>query len=272
MTQAFFSHLHFSPSTWGLVFAVSAAILLWLVSLKLRDVSIVDIFWGPGVAGVVDIAAWLGHASGPRTATVLVLVNLWALRLAAHIWTRHEGEDHRYVAMRSKFGPNWWWISLVQVFLLQAVLIWFVPAPLVAAVLFSWKVMGGLDYCGIAVAALALIFEALADFQLASFRADPLNKGKVMDRGLWGWSRHPNYFGETILWWSFFAIGFGASHMLWLILSPLLLTFLLLQVSGIALMEDKMDERRPGYADYKRRVSAFVPWPPKNSHPSTGSG
>ena len=122
--------------------------------------------------------------------------------------------------------------------------------------------MGWLDYGGIGVAALAMIFEAIADLQLASFRADPANKGKVMDRGLWGWSRHPNYFGEAALWWGFFAIGFGASHMLWLILSPLLVTFLLLQVSGISLMEEKIDERRPGYADYKRRVSAFVPWPP----------
>ena len=263
MTLALFSHLHFSPSTWGLIFAVSAGSLLWLVSLKLRDASIVDIFWGPGVAGVVDIAAALGHASGPRTAAVLVLVNLWALRLAGHIWTRHSGEDHRYGAMRTKFGPNWWWISLVQVFLLQAILIWFVPAPLVAAVLFSGKPMGWLDTCGIAVAALAMILEAMADLQLAGFRADPANKGKVMDRGLWGWSRHPNYFGEAMLWWSFFAIGFAASHMLWLILSPLLITFLLLQVSGIALMEEKIGGRRPGYADYKRRVSAFVPWPPR---------
>ena len=263
MIPTLFLHPHFSPSTWGLVFAVSSGTLLWLLSLRLRDVSIVDIFWGPGVAGVVDIAARLGDASGPRTAAVLVLVNLWALRLAAHIWTRHQGEDHRYAAMRTKFGANWWWISLLQVFLLQAVLIWFVPAPLVAAVLFSGKAMGWLDYCGIAGAAAAIVFEAVADLQLASFRADPANRGKVMDRGLWGWSRHPNYFGEAVLWWSFFAIGFGASHMVWLVLSPLLITFLLLQVSGVTLMEDKMEERRPGYAAYKRRVSAFVPWPRK---------
>src|SRR6195952_4378422 len=153
MMVPLFSHPHFSPSTWGLVFAVSAGILLWLLSLKLRDVSIVDIFWGPGVAIVVDIAAWLGHASGPRTSAVLVLVNLWALRLAAHIWARHRGEDHRYAAMRTRFGANWWWASLLQVFLLQAILIWFIPAPLVAAVLYSHVAMGWLDYLGIALAA-----------------------------------------------------------------------------------------------------------------------
>jgi steroid 5-alpha reductase family enzyme len=251
----------FSPPIWGLTFAVCGGVILWLVSLRLRDVSIVDIFWGPGIAGVVDIAAALGHASGPRTASVLLLVNLWGVRLAAHIWTRHRGEDHRYGAMRTKFGPNWWWISLIQVFLLQAILIWFVPAPLVTAVMFSHRPMLWLDHLGIGLAAFGLAFEALADFQLSSFRLDPANKGKVMDMGLWGWSRHPNYFGEAVLWWGCFVIGFAASHMWWLIVSPLLVTALLLQVSGVALMEESIGQRRPGYDDYKRRVSAFVPWP-----------
>jgi steroid 5-alpha reductase family enzyme len=246
-----------------LVFAISAALILWLVSLRTRDVSIVDIFWGLGISGVVDIAAWVGQAGGTRTSVVLFLVNLWGLRLAAHIWARHKGEDHRYSAMRTKFGKNWWWLSLIQVFLLQAILIWFVPAPLVAAVLYSRMPMGWLDYAGIGVAGLALLFEALADFQLAAFRADPANKGKVMDRGLWGWSRHPNYFGEALMWWGYFAIGFGASHMWWLLLSPILVTFLLLQVSGVTLMEYMMDQRRPGYSEYRRRVSAFVPMPPR---------
>jgi steroid 5-alpha reductase family enzyme len=149
------------------------------------------------------------------------------------------------------------------VFLLQAILIWFIPAPLVAAVLYSRVPMGWLDYLGVGVAASALVFEALADSQLAAFRADPANQGRVMDRGLWGWSRHPNYFGEAAMWWGYFAIGFAASHMWWLLLSPLLITFLLLQVSGVSLMEETMDARRPGYAEYKRRVSAFVPMRPK---------
>jgi steroid 5-alpha reductase family enzyme len=135
----------FSPPIWGLIFAVSASVLLWLVSLRLKDVSIVDMFWGPGIAVVVDIAAWLGQASGPRTSAVLFLVNLWGLRLAAHIWARHQGEDHRYAAMRVRFGTNWWWVSLVQVFLLQAILIWFVPAPLIAAVLYGHRPLAWLD-------------------------------------------------------------------------------------------------------------------------------
>ena len=252
-----------TPPLWGLVFVAGSAVLLWLLSLRIRDVSIIDIFWGPGIAGVVDIAAILGQASGSRVSAALFLVNLWAVRLAAHIFARHDGEDHRYAAMRRQYGQHWWWWSLVQVFLLQAILIWFIAAPLVAAVLSGRGTMGAMDYLGIAIAASALIYEALADFQLARFRADPANKGKVMDRGLWRWSRHPNYFGETMMWWGFFLIGYSASHAWWLALSPLMVTFLLLKVSGVALMEEKIEDRRPAYADYKRRVSAFVPLPPK---------
>jgi steroid 5-alpha reductase family enzyme len=121
-----------------------------------------------------------------------------------------------------------------------------------------------MDYLGIALAAAGLLFESIADLQLARFRGDAANRGRVMDRGLWSWSRHPNYFGEAAMWWGYFLIGFSASHAWWLLLSPAIMTFLLLQVSGVTLMEDDIAERRPGYIEYKRRVSAFVPWPPKN--------
>ena len=257
-----------TPPLWGLAFVAGSALILWLVSLKTRDVSIIDIFWAPGIAGVVDIAAILGEASGPRVSAALFLVNLWAVRLAAHIFTRRSlpevgGEDHRYAAMRRQFGPRWWWWSLVQVFLLQAILMWFIAAPLVAVMLSSRAPMGVLDYLGAGIAATGLLFEALADVQLARFRLDPRNKDKVMDRGLWRWSRHPNYFGESMLWWGFFLLGFAASGAWWLILSPIVVTLLLLQVSGVTQMEDKIEDRRPAYADYKRRVSAFMPWPPK---------
>jgi len=254
----------FSPPVWALVFAVSAGLILWLLSLKLRDSSIMDIFWGPGIAAVVDLVVWLGHSGGARSSAVILLVNLWGVRLAAHIWSRHKGEDRRHAAMRNRFGRNWWWLSLPQVFLLQAILIWFVPAPLVAAVLYGQRPLAWLDYLGIGLAAFGLIFEAVADFQLSAFRADPTNQGKVMQRGLWGWSRHPNYFGDAAMWWGYFAIGFSASHMWWLILSPLLVTFLLLQVSGVTLLEDGIEQRRPGYAAYKQRVSAFIPWWPRD--------
>jgi steroid 5-alpha reductase family enzyme len=247
-----------------LVFVLSASLLLWLLSLRLRNAGIADIFWGPGIAGVVDIAAWTGGGSGTRASAVLLLVNLWAFRLAAHLWGRQaKKEDRRYAEMRQHFGRNWWWLSLIQVFLLQAILIWFIPAPLVAALLYSHMPMGWMDYLGIGLAAAGLVFEALADSQLAAFRADPDNRRMVLDRGLWAWSRHPNYFGEVLMWWGFFLIGYGASHQVWLLLAPLLVTALLLKVTGIAPMEAGIGARRPGYADYRRRVSAFVPLKPR---------
>lgn len=244
-------------------FALVCGVLLWLLSLKLRDVSIIDIFWGPGIAGVVNITAWITPVMGERGIIALFLVNLWALRLALHIWARHQGEDHRYGAMREKFGPRWWWWSFFQVFLLQIILIWFVPAPLVAAVQTGTVPLGPLDVAGLALAVMGLGFESVADWQLARFRRDPANKGKVMDRGLWGLSRHPNYFGETVMWWGFFLIGFSGSGVWWIALGPAIITVLLLKVSGVTLMEDGIAERRPQYATYKRRVSAFVPWIPK---------
>jgi steroid 5-alpha reductase family enzyme len=254
-----------TPPLWGLVFTVSGGVLLWLVSLRLRDASIAAIFWGPGIAGVVDIAAWLAPAAGPRASVALFLVNIWALRLAAHIFARRAmvpgGEDRRHAALRRQFGPRWWWWSLVQVFLLQAILIWFIPAPLVAAMLSGPPVLDWLDYAGITLATFGLLFEAVADFQLARFRGEPANRTQVLDRGLWAVSRHPNYFGEAVMWWGFFLIGYSAAGAVWLVLSPVLVTILLLQVSGVALMEDGIEARRPAYADYKRRVSPFIPLP-----------
>jgi steroid 5-alpha reductase family enzyme len=254
------------PPIWGLIFVVSTSLLLWLLSLRLKDAGIADLFWGPGMAGVVDITAWLGGAAGTRASAVLLLANLWALRLAMHLWTRRlnaRGEDRRYATMRQHFGRNWWWLSLIQVFLLQAILIWFIPAPLVAALLYSHMPMGWIDYLGIGLAAAGLIFETVADSQLSAFRSDPGNRTRVMERGLWAWSRHPNYFGECMLWWGFFLVGYAASHQLWLLLSPILVTVLLLSVSGVNLAEENIASRRPGYADYRRRVSTFIPWRPK---------
>jgi steroid 5-alpha reductase family enzyme len=242
-----------------LAFALCCGALLWLVSLRLRDVSIIDIFWGPGVAAMVDIAAWMAPGAGSRAFLALILVNAWALRLALHIGLRHRGEDRRYAAMRQKFGRRWWWWSFFQVFLLQIILIWLLPAPLQAAIR-SDAPLGPLDLLGGGLAVAGLLFEAVADAQLARFQNTPGNKGQVLDAGLWRLSRHPNYFGETVLWWGFFLIGFAAGANWWLLLSPVVMTLLLLKVSGISLMEDGVEERRPAYAAYKRRVSAFVPW------------
>ena len=246
-----------------LLFALGSGVLLWLLSLRLKDVSIIDIFGGPGIAAIVNISAWLAPETGARCWLALFLVNIWALRLAAHIWARHRGEDHRYRAMRKKFGPRWWWWSFFQIFLLQIILIWFIPAPLVAAVQSGSLPLTWLDAAGAALAVAGLLFETVADAQLNRFRRDAANTGKVMDRGLWRLSRHPNYFGETMMWWGFFAIGLAGGAAWWSALGPAIVTLLLLKVSGVTLMEDGIEDRRPEYAAYKKQVSAFVPWPPR---------
>ena len=242
----------------ALALVLGAGVLLWLLSLRLKDASIVDVFWAPGFAAV----AWAMADTGPRAWLVLTLVTIWALRLGLHIYLRHRGEDPRYAALRAKAGARWWWQSLFQVFLLQAALIWIISAPLQVAVSAAAP-LSLFDAAGGAITACGLIVEALADLQLTRFRAEPANAGKVMDRGLWAWSRHPNYFGDALMWWGFFLIGVGASGQWWLIVSPVLMTVLLLRVSGVSLLEETIAERRPAYADYIRRTSAFVPWPPK---------
>ncbi len=246
-----------------LILAFGATTGLWLFSLRLKDCSVIDIFWAPGFALLAWVAALTsGVPIGPRGWLVLDLVTIWGLRLGLHILLRHKGEDHRYGEMRTKFGARWWWWSLFQVFWLQALLLWVISLPLQAAVT-SAVPLGVLGYAGGAVAALGLVIEGLADYQLTRFRGDPANAGKVMDRGLWAWSRHPNYFGDALMWWGYFLIGFGASHAWWLVLSPIAMTVLLLRVSGVSLLEETIVERRPAYADYIRRTSAFVPLPPK---------
>jgi steroid 5-alpha reductase family enzyme len=248
-----------------MVLIFSAATLLWLVSLVLKDSSVVDVFWAPFFALIAWLSA-LGHPVTVRSVFVLALVSLWALRLALHIALRHRGEDRRYAAMRAKAGATWWWRSLLQVFWLQALLAFAISWPLQLAVASSVPV-GPLDAAGALVAATGFIIEALADLQLTRFRADPANAGKVMDRGLWSWSRHPNYFGDALMWWGFFLMGLAAPGAWWTVLCPLAMTILLLRVSGVSLLEETIVDRRPKYAGYIERTSAFIPWPPTSTPP-----
>lgn len=245
-----------------LALLMTATTALWLVSLGIKDCSIADIAWAPAFALVAWATVAIAGHTGLRGWLVLALVSLWGLRLGLHILARHHGEDYRYAAMRRKFGPIWWWRSLLQVFVLQALLVWIISWPLQAAV-GSATPLGVLDYAGAAIAVTGLLTEAIADWQLTQFRADPANKGMVMDRGIWSWSRHPNYFGDALMWWGYFLIGFAALPAWWLLLSPVAMTVLLLRVSGVTMLEETIVKRRPGYAEYIARTSVFVPWPPK---------
>jgi steroid 5-alpha reductase family enzyme len=241
--------------------------LLWLASLWLANASIVDMWWGP--AFIVALAAHLRFdlPAHPRGWLVLGATTLWALRLAWHIGQRNvgHGEDPRYRAWRDEHGPRWWWRSYLQVFVLQAVIAWLVSAPLYFATRSEAAFPSVLDIVGALLFAVGLLFEGVADAQLAAFKRDPGSRGRVMDRGLWHYSRHPNYFGEALLWWGLGVVGASAPGG-WLGLAgPALMTFLLLRVSGVAMLERGLLKTRPGYADYIARTSAFVPWWPRGT-------
>ena len=229
----------------------------------MRDASIVDPFWGPGFA-LAALTYWLvDGARGARGTLVLVLVTAWALRLGWHLLRRNrrEGEDPRYAAMRTRHGERFPRVSLFRVFWLQGMILWIVSMPLLAAVR-SDAPLGPLDFLGVAVALVGIAVEAVADRQLRRFRADPASRGRVLDTGLWRYSRHPNYFGDAVVWWGLWLLA-AAGGAWWTVFGPVGMTFLLLKVSGVPLLEKGLEKSRPGYAEYAARTSAFVPWPPK---------
>jgi steroid 5-alpha reductase family enzyme len=246
----------------GLAVLLAAAALVWLVSVPKRDVSIVDSLWG--VLFVLAAGVYFATLEGgPRSVLVLALVAIWAARLTVYITWRNwgEGEDHRYREIRRRNEPRFWLKSLYLVFGLQAVLAWWISLPLLAAI-GGAEPLGWLGWLGVTLCLGGMLFESGGDWQLARFKADPANRGRVLDRGLWRYTRHPNYFGECCVWWGFYLLALAAGGW-WSIVAPLLMTWLLLKVSGVALLEQTIQERRPAYADYIRRTSAFVPWPPR---------
>jgi steroid 5-alpha reductase family enzyme len=238
----------------------------WLVSLQRKDAGVVDTFWGPGFLVLAIFYALFGEGFPGRKVLVVLLVALWALRLAMHIFTRNrgKGEDYRYREMRAKGGEKFWWQSLFKVFFLQAVLLWVISAPLLMAQRTSQPDhFTGWDIVGTLIWALGIFWEAVGDWQLRQFKADPANKGKVMRSGLWAFTRHPNYFGETLVWWGMFIIALGTPFGFLSVVGPVVITFMLLRVSGVAMLEKGLKETKPEYQDYAARTSAFIPWFPK---------
>lgn len=243
------------------------ALLTWFASLVQRDLSLVDRVWSLCIVGAGAMGWLLWSEPGPRTAWALGLAGAWALRLSIYLTWRNWGrpEDRRYQALRARNGPNYAVVSLVTVFLLQAVLAWVIAAPLLAAVV-SPRPLGLLDGLGLALAAAGLACEAVADAQMARFKAAPANYGRVMDRGLWRYSRHPNYFGECCVWWGLGLVALSAGAA-WALVSPLLITWLLLKVSGVSLLEQDLRDRHPAYRDYIACTPAFVPGRPRRPLP-----
>lgn len=238
---------------------------LWLVSLWMRDASIVDIFWGFGFV-VIAWASYLAAGSGnPRSLLITVLTTVWGLRLTGYLAWRNlgHGEDHRYRAMRERFGSRFPVLSLFIVFWFQALIMWIVAFPIQATALGSAQ-LGFVDAIGVGVWTIGLLFESIGDWQLAKFKSDPSNQGQVMDRGLWRYTRHPNYFGDFMVWWGIFLIA-AAAGAWWTVFSPIAMSSLLMRVSGVTLLERSLKKNRPGYEAYIARTSAFFPRPPKQS-------
>lgn len=247
--------------------AAGAAVMVitWALSIPTKDASLADITWGLCFVAIAWVAYAVGDGAGDRSLLIGILVTAWGLRLAAYIAWRHDGEDRRYTDMRDKYGDAFILRSLVTVFLLQAVIAWIVTAPIqVSATDGTPEGIGVLAVIGALVAAFGIGFEAISDGQLARFLGRDDSADKVMDKGLWRYSRHPNYFGETCVWWGIWLITLETGFGWWTFIGPALITFMLLKVSGVSLTEKSISSRRPGYREYVERTSAFVPLPPKS--------
>ena len=255
----------------GVNLAVTAALMLvvWLLSLAKKDVSIVDVVWGLGFVLIAATSFVIADGYLPRKLLVLVLTSVWGLRLAGHIFWRSKGrgEDFRYQAMRKRHGARFALVSLYTVFGLQGVLMWIISLPLqVASMADAPRRLTPFEAAGAALWLVGFLFEAVGDLQLARFKKDHGNSGRVMDRGLWRYTRHPNYFGDVLVWWGFFLIAVPSGMGLGVatVISPVLMTELLMKVSGVALLERTLTKTKPDYRDYARRTSAFFPRLPKS--------
>lgn len=253
-----------SLSLYGLFGVVVMMSALWLLSLRLRDVSIVDRVWGLAFVVLVWTYYVVSNASGLLPTLTAVLVTIWGVRLSVHIHIRNRGhaEDYRYARMREEHGRRFWWYSFFSVFLLQAVIAWIVAAPLLWIMARQEPTNGMLFvWLGAAVWLLGFVFEAVGDWQLARFKSDPSNKGKLLTDGLWSLTRHPNYFGDATLWWGYFVIALSVSSGWQSVFGPALMTLLIRYVSGVSMLEKDQVLKYPEYAEYIRRTPAMVPWP-----------
>jgi steroid 5-alpha reductase family enzyme len=244
---------------------VASMVLLWILSLAKKNASIVDIFWGLGFV----IVGWASAINADNVSglgkVVLVMVTLWGVRLSLYLAIRNHGkpEDFRYVAMRKHYGARFPVISLFTVFLLQGAIMMVVSLPVQIALSDAHASLSIVSYVGIALFALGIFFEAVGDWQLAQFKRNPQNAGQVMQTGLWKYTRHPNYFGDTCVWWGIGIVALSASFGWIGLVGSLLMNFFLVRVSGVPMLERSMSKRRPGYDEYKRRTSSFVPRPPR---------
>lgn len=239
---------------------------VWFLSVLRTNAGIVDIFWGLGFVLIAWASALFGYGDLYRKVLLTTLTTVWGVRLAVHIFlrSRGKGEDFRYQKFRENGGENFCWMSLITIFWLQALLCFVIALPLqVGQAVPTAAPIGWVEILGVLIWTGGFLTEALADFQLKAFLADPENKGHVMNKGLWRYSRHPNYFGECLVWWGIFLVALPVPGGIYTIIGPALITFLLLKVSGVTMLEEGLKSRREGYEEYVKSTSAFVPWFPR---------
>lgn len=250
---------------WNAVAVVALMVPMWLLSLAFRNASIVDIVWGLGFV-VIAWVTWLTAEMEHRSLLLPILVTVWGIRLSVYLGWRNIGqpEDFRYAEMRRKHGERFWRVSFYTVYLLQGTIMWVVAMPIQCAA-FAKPAPGLMAGCGVALWMLGLFFETVGDLQLARFLRNSDNSGKVMNRGLWRYTRHPNYFGDFCVWWGVFLIAVDLNAPIWSVVGPIVMSIFLLKISGVTLLEKTMDQRRPGYAEYARQTNAFFPGPVRRS-------
>jgi steroid 5-alpha reductase family enzyme len=240
--------------------------LLWIISIPLKNVSIVDLFWGFGFVIVCFIYFINTEGLTIRKILILIMVSIWGLRLSIYLAWRNlgKGEDYRYRNFRNEYGGHrYWWISFFQTFLLQGILMWLISAPLLGSQYYkNGNALHILDYIGVFVWLIGFVFESGGDIQLARFKANPANKGKVMNLGFWKYTRHPNYFGDATVWCGYAIICISAGSYL-PVLGSVLMIALIIKVSGVALLEKTLNVTKPEYKDYIEKTSSFIPWFPK---------
>jgi steroid 5-alpha reductase family enzyme len=254
----------------GVMLASALAILIvmlttWAVSVVIRNASIVDIVWGLGFVVVAWVARIVGEGNDARQWLLTLLTTLWGLRLAGYLAWRNagHGEDYRYRNMRKRWGARFPLISLVTVFGLQGTLMWIVSLGVQLGQADDSPDLGVIALIGVIVYVIGLVFETVGDAQLARFKADPSSAGKVMDKGLWRYTRHPNYFGDACVWWGLSLIAAETGGGAWGLIGAGVMTYFLRRVSGVTLLERSLKKRREGYLEYIERTSPFIPRPPR---------
>jgi len=247
------------------IIIMACMVVLWLISIPVRDVSFVDSFWAAGFV-VIAAATYVNTGGGTvRREVIAIITAVWGVRLATYLFLRwrREGPDGRYVALLSKATGNVHLHSLTKVFLLQGPMLWIVSLPIqLGQFQAEPAALGILGWAGVVLAVIGILFESIGDHQMAAFKSDPANKGQVMDRGLWRYTRHPNYFGDACVFWGLYLIAAESGPGVWSFIGPALLTWTLVKWSGAALLERRLKRSRPGYTEYLERTSSFIPWPP----------